>query len=96
MAKLGSKEHPLILRSPDEARVQELFETCNTHGFHCIVGYEPDKPENISDLRKALKTIRPQVQHLPHKVSPNDYCPCGSNKKFKKCCGQNQSAGNSN
>ena len=22
------------------------------------------------------------------KISPNDYCPCGSNKKFKKCCGE--------
>jgi len=24
---------------------------------------------------------------LPPKISGNDYCPCGSGKKFKKCCG---------
>jgi uncharacterized protein YecA (UPF0149 family) len=22
------------------------------------------------------------------KVKPNDKCPCGSGKKFKKCCGE--------
>lgn len=25
------------------------------------------------------------------KVYPNDPCPCGSGKKYKKCCGKNQS-----
>lgn len=24
----------------------------------------------------------------PPKVGPNDLCPCGSNKKYKKCCGK--------
>ena len=28
------------------------------------------------------------------KVGRNDPCPCGSGKKFKKCCGQNQVADN--
>ena len=23
-----------------------------------------------------------------HKVYPNDPCPCGSGKKYKKCCGK--------
>jgi len=23
------------------------------------------------------------------KVYPNDPCPCGSGKKYKKCCGKN-------
>ncbi|MEQ2575744.1 SEC-C metal-binding domain-containing protein [Mediterraneibacter faecis] len=22
------------------------------------------------------------------KVYPNDHCPCGSGKKYKKCCGR--------
>ncbi|MDR0369519.1 MAG: SEC-C domain-containing protein [Candidatus Peribacteria bacterium] len=24
------------------------------------------------------------------KVRPNDPCPCGSGKKYKKCCGANE------
>ena len=23
------------------------------------------------------------------KIYPNDVCPCGSGKKYKKCCGKN-------
>ena len=33
-----------------------------------------------------------QVKRAPvrkeHKVGPNDPCPCGSGKKYKKCCMQ--------
>ena len=25
----------------------------------------------------------------PHKIGRNDPCPCGSGKKYKKCCGRN-------
>jgi hypothetical protein len=31
---------------------------------------------------------RPTPVVVPPKVGRNDPCPCGSNKKFKKCCGQ--------
>jgi preprotein translocase subunit SecA len=26
------------------------------------------------------------IQRVRGKVGRNDYCPCGSGKKFKKCC----------
>lgn len=29
----------------------------------------------------------PQPYHAPPKVGRNDPCPCGSGKKYKKCCG---------
>lgn len=29
------------------------------------------------------------VEKTTKKVYPNDPCPCGSGKKFKKCCGRN-------
>ena len=31
-------------------------------------------------------SVTPQVQTLPQKVGRNDSCPCGSGKKYKKCC----------
>jgi uncharacterized protein len=31
-----------------------------------------------------------QVQREAPKVGRNDPCPCGSGKKFKKCCGAEQ------
>ena len=29
---------------------------------------------------------KPQPIRKAHKVGPNDPCPCGSGKKYKKCC----------
>ena len=29
------------------------------------------------------------VRREGHKIYPNDPCPCGSGKKYKKCCGRN-------
>ena len=37
-------------------------------------------------LRRAVAE-RQQAQRLRSKVGRNDPCPCGSGKKFKKCCG---------
>ena len=36
----------------------------------------------------AAKKPEPIKRDLP-KVGRNDPCPCGSGKKYKKCCGQN-------
>jgi SWIM/SEC-C metal-binding protein len=48
------------------------------------IGFEPDKPEDISDLEKLLNP--PQIVKSK-KIGRNDPCPCGSGKKHKKCCG---------
>ena len=29
--------------------------------------------------------------HWPKRISGNDYCPCGSEKKYKNCCGKSKS-----
>lgn len=46
----------------------------------------------ITETNKAAKPhekVRPQVRQTP-KVGRNDACPCGSGKKYKKCCGRTQ------
>ncbi len=41
----------------------------------------------------AGKTVKPQpVRNKASKVGPNDPCPCGSGKKYKKCCMQKDKA----
>ena len=40
-----------------------------------------------------MEAKRPQRQEpvvKPKKVYPNDPCPCGSGKKYKKCCGRKE------
>ena len=61
----------------------------------------PDLDENIKEFFKSetetaliekmdnrLNTLQKQRHKLRQRimVKPNDVCPCGSLKKFKKCC----------
>ncbi len=39
------------------------------------------------------KTVKPQPVRKAKKVGPNDPCPCGSGKKYKKCCWAKDMAG---
>ncbi|MBR6507598.1 MAG: preprotein translocase subunit SecA [Clostridia bacterium] len=41
---------------------------------------------------KGDKTVNRTVKKAPEKAGPNDPCPCGSGKKYKKCCGSPASA----
>lgn len=55
--------------------------------------YELEEWEDIFDeaARKELYRIQKASSTVVKgdKVYPNDPCPCGSGKKYKKCCGKN-------
>jgi len=86
MAKLGSEKNPLILRVADDSKIEHIAKICDEHGWHFILGIEPGEEENLSDLERKLN---PPTRHVVIKVGRNEPCPCGSGKKFKKCCGLN-------
>ena len=44
--------------------------------------------ERQEELYKEQKRSTTVVNEAP-KIYPNDPCPCGSGKKYKKCCGKN-------
>jgi len=84
MARLGSTAKPIIVRVRTAERGRYVAQTCAERGWHYIIELEPDKPEDISDLERALN---PQEPVVSRKVGRNEPCPCGSGKKYKKCCG---------
>jgi len=47
--------------------------------------FSEEKQQELYKEQKASQTIRKEA-----KVYPNDPCPCGSGKKYKKCCGKNK------
>ncbi|NLO96663.1 MAG: preprotein translocase subunit SecA, partial [Peptococcaceae bacterium] len=55
-----------------------------------ITGQAPEQPRNVSENRyedqQAVKTPR----RVGEQIGRNDPCPCGSGKKYKKCCGANK------
>ncbi len=42
---------------------------------------------NASMKSDGAKAVKPTPVKKQEKVGPNDPCPCGSGKKYKKCCG---------
>lgn len=46
--------------------------------------FDKDKQNELYKEQKKSTT----VVHETPKVYPNDPCPCGSGKKYKKCCGK--------
>ena len=46
--------------------------------------FTEDEKKALYKEQKASTTIKKE-----EKVYPNDPCPCGSGKKYKKCCGKN-------
>jgi SWIM/SEC-C metal-binding protein len=84
VAKLGTKRRPAVVRVRTEERAMEILDLCNEHGIQVIIGVEPDEQENISDVECILSP--PVPAKTPPHVGRNDYCPCGSGKKYKKCC----------
>jgi SWIM/SEC-C metal-binding protein len=85
MARLGSRARPAIVRVQTEAHAQELVAVCTAHGWQVIVGVEPDAPEDVSDVHKLLAPA-PSIAPPPPPVGRNARCPCGSGRKYKKCC----------
>lgn len=83
MTKLGTKAHPIIVRVTTEERWEYIAQECGFREWQFIIGFEPDKQEDISDFEKAMISPTP-IQS--EKFGRNDPCPCGSRKKFKKCC----------
>ncbi len=55
--------------------------------------YELPQWEKIFDEETRKRLYREQKQsgtvRKPKKIGRNDPCPCGSGKKYKKCCGRN-------
>ncbi len=84
MAKLGTEKNPAIIRVKTKRRGEELLAMCNSRDWQVIVGIEPDKPEDISDVERLLNTPKPAVNAIT--TGRNDPCPCGSGNKYKHCC----------
>lgn len=55
------------------------------------MGMNVDLDGNDDMSSAAMYTRGPggNVIRIGKKIYPNDPCPCGSGKKYKKCCGRN-------
>ena len=85
-AKLGTEKNPAVVRVQTKKRMKEVTSVFEKNGWKYTIELEPDKPEDVTDLEILLNP--PKTVIAEKKVGRNDPCPCGSGKKYKKCCGQ--------
>jgi SWIM/SEC-C metal-binding protein len=83
-AKLGSEKNPAVVNVQTEKRVKELESVFEENRWKYKIELEPDKPEDITALDILLNPIKTKMAEK--KVGRNEPCPCGSGKKYKKCC----------
>ena len=84
--KLGTEKKPAVVRVQTEERLKEVAAMFEKNGWQFVAGIEPDEPEDITDLEILLNPQEPKIAEK--KVGRNEPCPCGSGKKYKKCCGK--------
>jgi SWIM/SEC-C metal-binding protein len=83
--RLGTMKAPAQISVQTLQREQELTALFAENGWICVIEVNPEQEENIRDLEilqsKKVTAVSTRI------ASRNDPCPCGSGKKYKKCCG---------
>lgn len=83
--KLGTKKKPAQITVQTEERKTEIEAVFKENKWFAEITVSADVAENTNDL-DFLKDNQVVSVTAP-KAGRNDPCPCGSGKKFKKCCG---------
>ncbi len=70
--------------------IEEIQEDIVRLVYHVTV---VERPKERKDLTENRNEAGDEKDHEPvrhNKIGRNDPCPCGSGKKYKKCCGRNK------
>ena len=83
--RLGTRKAPAQISVQTREREQELAAVFAKNGWACVIELNSEQDENIRDLEELQKK---QVRAVStKKANRNDPCPCGSGRKYKRCCG---------
>jgi SWIM/SEC-C metal-binding protein len=85
-AKLGTEKNPAKVHVKTKKRMNEVTKIFEQNNWKYQIDIMSDEPEDIADLEILLNW--PEPKQTEKKVGRNDPCPCGSGKKYKKCCGK--------
>ena len=84
--RLGTEKNPAVVRVKTKKRMKEVEKIFEKNGWKYTIELDRKKPEDVADLEMLLNW--PVPVEVEKKVGRNDPCPCGSGKKYKKCCGK--------
>ncbi len=84
--RLGTDKAPAKLTVQNEARKQELQAILDESNWIAVIDVDAAQEENIQDLDILQGKKATEAAVSTKQASRNDPCPCGSGKKYKKCC----------
>lgn len=84
--KLGTEKNPAVVSVKTQKRMNEIAKIFEKNGWKYRIELARDKAEDITDLEILLNWPKPK--EVEDKIGRNEPCPCGSGKKYKKCCGK--------
>jgi len=74
----------------DENQMQKflnlVMEACNNTKIWANKGYAPIELDDACGKEGDFGDSIPKIRHKNKKIGQNESCPCGSGKKYKKCC----------
>ena len=85
-AKLGTERNPASVHVKTKKRMKEVAAIFEKNNWKYTIELDPDQPEDVNDLEVLLNP--PKTVIAEKKIGRNEPCPCGSGKKYKKCCGK--------
>lgn len=87
----GFRLFDTMLRSVDENTVNRFFKVRvirREDQLRAPVRTQKEEVKSLTDNRPGKVEKQQTVKRSSTKVGRNDPCPCGSGKKYKKCCGK--------
>lgn len=78
----------ILLTEYGETQISQLYfkDEPVIKGYGAYEGFFPDDKKFKKDLNDSLERINDGTKMIPKKIGRNEPCPCGSGKKYKKCC----------
>ena len=96
-----AQQDPLLIYKKEGFEMfNEMISSVKEEALEILFRIQIAEPEKITDLRQPkeqqlifsggdeAETKKGPVKRTQKKVGRNAPCPCGSGKKYKKCCGK--------
>jgi preprotein translocase subunit SecA len=96
-----AQQDPLVAyKREGHALFQDMIDRMKEETVRLLFHIQLQRESQLEQLRRAQEDqpmyygpadgtpAKPQVVRKDRKVGRNDPCPCGSGKKYKKCCGK--------
>jgi hypothetical protein len=83
------RNHGLVFDDPEQSKdfLNLIVSAKNHTRIWENKGYTPEELYNINKKEQLSKPQEVTI-NTPRKPGPNEPCPCGSGRKYKKCCGR--------